>query len=161
MSFLQEEINHLQEEIEYHEEQIELLDKKIDNIRIAQEYANQAISSVEDALESLEPVYIHSFKEYLLSIFDQEVIQDTPQLLEEDCHPNVELVERIVEEDTAPTVEVEEESYEVVQLSENIYYSHTDQVAYLGFSNKGRARIYGDYLCGTHTVGTQYPLVTS
>jgi hypothetical protein len=47
----------------------------------------------------------------------------------------------------APTVEVE-------KLSEHIFYDRKDQVAYLGFTNKGRARVFGDYLCGTHTVGS-------
>ena len=169
MTFLQHQLDHYNQELTYHQEQIASIEEQIDNVRIAQEYGEQATASVEEAIEAIETEHLELFKEHLLSLFEDYTLTTktetiTAQSSKEEEDPQ-EISSQDSEEEKEPLTEVcetegEEKEfgplsyYELTgkpdtrpdtyeDLAPNIVYSSSAR-AYVGFNDRQEAEKFRD-----------------
>jgi hypothetical protein len=152
MSIFQAQISALAEEIDYHRRAAEEAEKVLYELKAAREFALQATAQVQDAIEQIAPKYLELFKEHLLSLFEERCEVELPDI---SLIEPKEIKPIATVEESVATVE---ETVEVEKLSEQIFYNHQEETAYVGFSSKQRARNYGDFLTINHTVGSKYLL---
>ena len=74
MSFLNATLNNLEETKSYHQQQIDLLQEEIDRVKLSQAYGEEAVSSVEEAIENIDSKHLELLKEHLLSLFPTEAL---------------------------------------------------------------------------------------
>ena len=185
MTFLNATINNLEESKIYHEEQARLLQEEIDQASLSASYGDDAVSSVEAAIENIDPKHLELLKEHLLSLFDNEskledlnsrALEEVPQ---EICSKEQEEVSNhVIDSQTDPLESVKSNpkygkagqrplsASGTSKLTEEIYYDKETQTCYLGFSNRNRATEYGYHLLEIHKLfegkhGVDKPVVVT
>ena len=144
MTFLTATINQLEESKIYHEQQIEELQNQIDQVKLSQAYGEEAVSSVEEAIENINPEHLELLKEHLLSLFETQSIERTVEPPNEIELPVKE------QEDTQKTrakllgiPDLTPTTFE--DLAHNIVYS-SDSRAYIGFHDRQQAEEFRERL---------------
>lgn len=150
MTFLNATINNLEETKIYHQEQIDLLQEQIDQTKLSMAYGDDAVSSVEQAIENINPEHLELLKEHLLSLFEDDIeyMDDSNPAsssyeVEDADYKSIEQLQHEV----LRTCEEQEDPREgLVKITNDIYFNSNTNHCYIGFSNAGRAKTYGPHL---------------
>lgn len=174
MTFLNGTLAQLNQEKTYHEQQVQSLEAQIDNVRVAQEYGEIATASVSEAIDNIDPEHLQLLKEHLLSLFSGEIETPSYTYSQDIVEPIIETEEEVIinsdeDEDDSTTehlsdqveqgIEEQEEETtepESISVTSDIVYNSTESICYIGFTAKGRANNYGDYLTRVYDVASKY-----
>ena len=157
MTFLHATINNLEETILYHQQQVEETQSQLDRIKISQAYGEDAVSSVEEAIENINPEHLELLKEHLLSLFDTEVqtlpvsnsATNTKQPEAEKEFGPLSYYELTGKPDTRP------DTFE--DLAPNIVYSSSNR-AYVGFRDRKEAEKFKDSISEPAMIGDEHTM---
>ena len=149
MTFLNATLNNLEETILYHQQQIEETQNQLDQVKLSQAYGEEAVSSVEEAIENINPEHLELLKEYLLSLFETQSIVPQERTNSDRVESPKELEPPVKEQEDTPRSRAKllgipdftPTKYE--DLAPNISYS-SDGRAYVGFNDYGEAEKFRD-----------------
>ena len=165
------EITSIQEDIAYHKKELELAKARLENIEAATEYSTNALASIEDCLNHIEPSFLGILKDRIDQMFSdnsksnqigleqldpQEVKEETPQEMcsKEQEEPQPEKTEKefgkLSYYELTGKPDNRAPSYE--DLASNIVYSNSGR-AYVGFDSRKEAEEFRDSISEPAMIG--------
>lgn len=155
MTFLQHQLDHYNQELTYHQEQIASIEEQIDNVRIAQEYGEQATASVEEAIEAIETEHLELFKEHLLSLFEDYTLTTKTETITAQSSKEEEDPQEISSQDSEEEPQ-EIQTPDIEKIDGSLVYNHVNSICYVAGKNKNRLDNYGSYLTRILDIAEKY-----